>query len=77
MYIYTADDITLETSAARTIPQLDGADQESSEEEESEDSDEDEIVNQVRIISDLLSNVFLANELLVWEIFYCLANAHV
>ena len=35
-------------SATRTIPQLDGANQESSKEEESEDSEEeDEIVNQV------------------------------
>ena len=34
-------------TTAGTIPQLDGANQESSEEEESEDSEEDDVVNQV------------------------------
>ena len=47
--ISSADATTgIADAATRTIPQLDGANQESSEEEESEDSEEeDEIVNQV------------------------------
>ena len=45
------DDVTARSAnptTAGTIPQLDGANQESSEEEESEDSeDEDDVANQV------------------------------
>ena len=48
---YTGDATTgLADATTRTIPQLDGANQESSEEEESEDSEEDDdIANQVCI----------------------------